>query len=177
MHCRSMKFAQMCQIGSSTTKPGIWPLKLANPFTPDPNAKTSPVFLSWSSCPTSILKIESLVANWNRAHARDGCGTRRWLGFRHSSIDGENGGTEVAHGGAPARHGGETARPAISGYEADLGGGLGFGLGRRAVIVKHSCARWNSAQGATVMRTRPGRAAAEQLSRAATLAWPPLGDA
>jgi hypothetical protein len=32
------------QIGPSTQKPRIWPPKLANPFTPGPNAKTSLVF-------------------------------------------------------------------------------------------------------------------------------------
>jgi hypothetical protein len=34
----------LCQIGPSTQKPGIWPPKLANPFAPGPNAKTSLVF-------------------------------------------------------------------------------------------------------------------------------------
>ena len=127
--------------------------------------------LTWSSCPTSNLKIESLVANWNRAHARDGCGSCQRLGFQHSSIDGENGGTAVAYGGAPARHGGEAARPAISGYEADLGGGLGFGLGRRAVTVKHSCAQRSGAQGATAMRTRPGGTALASGSTSLATPW------
>jgi len=116
------------------------------------------------------LKIESL-ANWNKAHARDDCGTRQRLGFQHSSIDGENGGTAVAYGGAPARHGGQAARPAISGYEADLHGGLEFGLGRRAVTVKHSCAQRSGAQGATAMRTRPGGTALASGSTSLATPW------
>ena len=50
----------MCQIGPSTTKPGIRSFKLANPFTLGPNAKISPVLLTWSSCPTSNFAITPL---------------------------------------------------------------------------------------------------------------------
>ena len=50
----------MCQIGPSTTKPGIWPLKLANPFTPGLNEKTNSVLLTWSSCPISNFAITPL---------------------------------------------------------------------------------------------------------------------
>jgi hypothetical protein len=38
------ELVKLCQIGPSTQKPGIWPPKLANPFTPGQNAKTSLVF-------------------------------------------------------------------------------------------------------------------------------------
>jgi hypothetical protein len=38
------ELVRLCQIGPSTQKPGIWPPKLANPFAPGPNAKTSLVF-------------------------------------------------------------------------------------------------------------------------------------